>query len=80
MFMDYLSFIEDHQKVMPYNKFEKVIVAAKRAKEIYEAENPETEHHQISKKFFDDRHKPEYRAILEINESKVLIESTESSN
>ncbi len=77
MFTDYLSFVEDHQKVMPYNEFEKVVVAAKRAKEIYEAENPEVENFHVGKKFFDDQHKPGYRAILEINEGKVQIESTE---
>lgn len=67
---DYLKFVEEQntpeQKI---NRFEKVLIATKRAKDIYEKEENAV---------YQKSHKPTYRAILEYNTGK--IEATYSKN
>ena len=74
MSLDYLKFVEEHEEYKGFNIFEKVLMATKRAKDLYEMEKAyamedEKEKRKIKKKSIP--HKPTYRAILEINEKKV---------
>ena len=62
---DYLELIEEHQHNKVFNAFEKVLVAAQRAKILHDLEEP-------SKAVLP--HKPSYQALLEIK--KGLIQST----
>lgn len=76
MSLDYLKFVEEHANYKDFNIFEKVLMATKRAKDLYEMEKAysiedEKEKRKIRKKSI--AHKPTYRAILEINDKKVKV-------
>ena len=64
--MDYLKFVED-QRNKNYNWFEKVLMASKRAKDLYDKQSPEESKRAVV------GHKPTYQAILEINEGKTHL-------
>ena len=59
---DYLKFMEEHNKQDGVNLFEKVLVTAKRAKNIYEMDEEEK---------LELEHKPTFQAILETNEGRI---------
>jgi DNA-directed RNA polymerase subunit K/omega len=54
--------MEEHNKQDGINLFEKVLVAAKRAKTIYEMDEEEK---------LELEHKPTFQAILETNEGRI---------
>ena len=56
--------IETHEHIKDFNRFEKVLMAASRAKEFYDSEAP-TRANLI--------HKPTYQALMEVNEGKLKI-------
>lgn len=62
---DYLELIEEHQQNTEYNAFEKVLIAAQRAKKLHDLEKPAQA--RLSRK-------PAYQALLEIKYG--LIEPT----
>ncbi len=80
MSLDYLKFVEEHRDYAGFNEFEKVLMAARRAKDIYEVEstveqaeeqNPANPPKKRRKSAL--AHKPTYRAILEINERRIYL-------
>ncbi len=76
MSLDYLKFIEEHERYDNYNIFEKVLMATQRAKDIYDDEAEISESDEIHKGKNKKRtliHKPTYRAIQEINEGKIQL-------
>ena len=73
---DYLKLMEEQRFSKTGNLFQKVIITAKRAKSLYELDEP-------SKAAFG--HKPTFQAILETNEGKIRVvsksaEETETTN
>ena len=71
---EYLKMMEEHSFGKTGNLFQKVHVTAKRAKSLYELDEP-------SKASFS--HKPTFQAILETNEGKIKMipsASLESEN
>ena len=78
MSLDYLKFVESHEKYRNFNVFEKVLMATQRAKAIYEEEKVSEEEEDLeNKKKRKKAHKPTYQAILEINEGKVQLNYSE---
>jgi len=75
MSLDYLQFVESHEKYDNFNVFEKVLMATQRAKAIYEEEKArEAEEEQEKRKSKRKvSHKPTYQAILEINEGRLHL-------
>ena len=67
--MDYLDFIEEHQKDTLLNLFQKVLVASNRAKDLFEGKTSKLEKEK------NENHKPTTIAIYEINHN--LIEAKE---
>ncbi len=63
MSQDYLKLIEEHSKASTINLFEKVLITAKRAKSLYELDEP-------AKAALP--HKPTFQAILETNEGSIV--------
>ena len=61
---EYLKMMEEHSSRKTGNLFQKVHVTAKRAKSLYELDEP-------SKASFS--HKPTFQAILETNEGKIRM-------
>ena len=61
---EYLKMMEEHSFGKTGNLFQKVHVTAKRAKSLYELDEP-------SKASFS--HKPTFQAILETNEGKIKM-------
>ena len=61
---DYLKLMEEHSSPRIGNLFQKVLITAKRAKSLYELDEP-------SKAAFG--HKPTFQAILETNEGKIRV-------
>ncbi|SVB33586.1 uncharacterized protein METZ01_LOCUS186440 [marine metagenome] len=73
---EYLKMMEEHSSNNTINLFQKVHVTAKRAKSLYELDEP-------SKASL--KHKPTFQAILETNEGKIRVvsksaEETETTN
>lgn len=74
MSLDYLKFVEAHESYRTFNVFEKVLMATKRAKAIYNEEKEHGMDEEMDRRNIKRRtipHKPTYRAILEINEGKL---------
>lgn len=59
---DYLELVEEHQQNTKYNAFEKVLIAAQRAKKLHDLEKP------AQVRF---TRKPSYQALLEIKHGLV---------
>ena len=70
--LDYLNFVESHEKYKDFNVFEKVLMASQRAKVIYEEEKTREEEQEKVTNDVRPSHKPTYQAVLEINEGKLL--------
>lgn len=70
MELDYLKLVEDIDDKKTYNRFVKVLVASKRAKDLYD-EMDDEEKKRIS------GHKPTYLAIMELNEGKIQPAETD---
>ena len=60
--MEYFKFVEDYQKKHSINKFERVLVASKRAKDILEGKKPLVD---------PDEHKATSLAQFEVNNSLI---------
>ena len=63
MSQDYLKLVEEHRSDASINLFEKVLITAKRAKSLYELDEP-------AKAALG--HKPTFQAILETNEGSIV--------
>ena len=63
MSQDYLKLVEEHSQATPINLFEKVLITAKRAKSLYELDEPTKA---------SLAHKPTFQAILETNEGSIV--------
>ena len=63
MSQDYLKLVEEHRFDASINLFEKVLITAKRAKSLYELDEP-------AKAAL--AHKPTFQAILETNEGSIV--------
>ena len=73
---EYLKMMEEHSSVNTVNLFQKVHATTKRAKSLYELDEP-------GKASLN--HKPTFQAILETNEGKIRVvtkntEATENTN
>jgi len=67
---EYLKMMEEHSSVNTVNLFQKVHVTTKRAKSLYELDEP-------SKASLN--HKPTFQAILETNEGKIRVVTKNST-
>ena len=67
---EYLKMMEEHSSINTINLFRKVHVTAKRAKSLYELDEP-------SKASLN--HKPTFQAILETNEGKIRLVTKKST-
>ena len=67
---EYLKMMEEHSSVNTVNLFQKVHVTTKRAKSLYELDEP-------SKASL--KHKPTFQAILETNEGKIRVVTKNST-
>ena len=67
---EYLRMMEEHSSVNTVNLFQKVHVTTKRAKSLYELDEP-------SKASLN--HKPTFQAILETNEGKIRVVTKNST-